>query len=317
MIGVSPTLFLRLPPPASPPPPEAPPRVRAELLERVLCRADERPGSADWRRDAFQRIAPAGEAYPDVAPAALYAALGAGEASAASAVYLATPVHYLPTMSSVRLAEDGVLAVDADEAGRLALDFNRVFAGGPRLLAAPSGALFCAFDRPLAAVTRDPVDVAGGDIGRFQAEGPDARRLRALTSEIEMWLFDHAVNRARAARRLAPIDGLWLWGGGVPLARAPRLAGWTGGADPLFAALDPRAGFAADGGSGVVCAEATPGSDGWPAVERRWLAPALAALAARRLAAIEVSAGLRVFRLGARERLRFWRRRRPWWERLG
>lgn len=317
------TLFVRLPPLSVPMPDgQTPPPARPALLERLLCRADERAGAADWRREAFGRIAAPDESYPEVAPAALFAALGVCDGAA---VYLATPVHYEPTMSGVRLAEDGILAQGADEAGRLAREFNQEFGGDrQRLIAAPSGTLFCVFAEPLGAVTWDPSDLAGADVGPFQAAGLDARRLRALASEIEMWLFEHAINRARAERGLATIDGLWLWGGGAPLARAPRVVGWAGGADPLFATLDRRADFAAGAGagSGVVCVAATPGSGDWPEVERRWLAPALAALGvpgapgARRLDAIELSVGARVFRLGAAERLRLWRRRRPWWERL-
>ncbi len=219
-------------------------------------------------------------------------------------------------MSGLRLAEDGILRLGAEEAGRIAREFNQLFGDGQQLLAAPTGMLFCVFPTPLSAQTCDPAELAGADVGPFQAAGADARRLRALASEIEMWLFEHPVNRARAQRGLATIDGLWLWGGGAPLARAPGLAGWAAGTDPLFGALGGCAEFAAGSGSGVGGLDASPDAGTWPLAERRWLAPALAALGARRLGTIELSAGSRLFRLGAAQRLRFWRRRRPWWERL-
>ncbi|MDE1924105.1 MAG: hypothetical protein KGI55_11805, partial [Gammaproteobacteria bacterium] len=121
------TLFVRLPAPGVPASVgQTPPPARPALLERLLCRADERAGPADWRREAFGRIAAPDEPYPEVAPAALFAALGVCDGAA---VFLATPVHYEPTMSGVRLAEDGVLALDADEAGRLAREFNQDFGG--------------------------------------------------------------------------------------------------------------------------------------------------------------------------------------------
>jgi len=304
------TLFVRL---SAPPAADAAaaPR-RAPLLERLLAGADAQGTVEDWRREAFAGIAAAGEAYPGPCAAALFRACGGVDAAAA---FLATPVDYRPTMRGVQLAPEGVLRLQAAQASRLAQDFNRVFAGGgQRLAAAADGALFCLFEREVAASTHDPSEAQGLDIGAFQASGADGPQLRRLMSEMEMWLFEHAVNRERAQAGEAAIGGLWLWGGGAPRPRPPRLTGWAAGADVLFGALDRQTEFPRDGRSGVVVIDAPPGCAAWRGAEERWILPAVEALGAGTLGRIALCAGRRTAGVGAGHRLRFWRRRRPWWE---
>ncbi len=177
---------------------------------------------------------------PAVAAAALCAD---GGAVSGAWVCVATPVHYEAEISSVRLTADGVLSLTQDSATALAADFNRIWKGsGIRMTASGSAQLFCSFDRPHDVVTRDPQDLLGRRIEEFLPAGADAARLSLLMSEMEMWLFDHEVNRARAALNLPAISGLWLWGGGAPVAALPNLVGWTAGDDLFFSAFEPRRG---------------------------------------------------------------------------
>jgi hypothetical protein len=136
-------------------------------------------------------------------------------------------------------------------------------------------------------------------------------------SEIEMWLFAHAVNDGRRARRAPPISGLWLWGGGASAVSLPPVQGWAAGADPLFAAFAGPARIAGNCGSGVAVITDWPGSAGWRQAERDWLAPAAGELRSGRLKRLHLSAGRRSFSVSARGLLRVWRRPRPWWESLG
>jgi len=55
---------------------------------------------------------------------------------------------------------------------------------------------------------------------------------------------------------------------------------------------------------------------GWQRLEQRWFAPALAALRAQRLHAIELLIDRSRYRLRRWHLARMWRTRRPWWERL-
>jgi hypothetical protein len=252
---------------------------------------------------------------PAIAAAALYGELGFIDGAA---VFIASPVHCEAGMVSVRMSADGVILLDPSEASRLAQEFSRDFAdSAQRLIVAPSGRLFCVLASALAASTHDPLAVRGRDIGAFLPDGPDAPRLRRLTSEIEMWLFEHPVNRARIARGALPLTGLWLWGGGAPLASLPPLAGWTGGVDALFGAWPPCQSFPRVRQPGVIVLDAEPGSASWQALQDTWLVPALAALRSGRIRRLELGIGAQSLALRAGWSLRFWRpHARPWWEYL-
>jgi hypothetical protein len=290
-------------------------RERAPVLEQLLARADSSVRESDWRAAAFRLIAP-GETMPAVAAAAQFADLGRADRGAW--VFIATPVHYVAGMSGVQLPADGLVALDVREAASLAQDFNRVWKdAGVHLLVGRCGVLYCVFDNPVRATTRDPVEAAGQDIGEYlpagAGAGADAALLRRLMSEIEMWLFEHAVNKERAARSAVPVSGLWLWGGGAMLAALPPISGWTAGPDPLFGAYPAKTQFPQAGSSGVVVLPA-PGADDWPDAVSRWLRPTLTALRAGRIQEARLSAGERCCRVRSKWHWKFWRRRRPWWE---
>ncbi len=290
-----------------------PDAARAPLLERLLARAERIDAGTDWRQRAFQGVA--GETVmPGIGAAALCGELGRIEGGA---VFIASPVHCEAGMVSVRMSANGLIRLDGAEASQLAHAFNQDFAdGAQRLIAAPSGRLFCVLASATAAATRDPLDVCGRDIGPLLPEGPDAPRLRRLISETEMWLFEHPFNRARIARGAVPLTGLWLWGGGAPLAALPPLAGWTAGSDALFGAWPAQPVFPREAGPGVIALDVEPGSEAWQRTQGAWVAPALAALRSGRIRQLEVSIGAHEFSLRASGSLRFWRRTRPWWEYL-
>ena len=248
---------------------------------------------------------------PGVGAAALYASLGP---VAGASVMMATPVHYVAEMNNVRLPADGILELRPSEAQSLAADFNRVwYDAGIRLLT-ESGALFCVADEPLQAATRDPQEILDRHIDAQLPTGAAAPRLRRLMSEIEMWLFEHAVNRSRIAAAAPAVSGLWLWGGGPALESLPKIRGWTAGHDLFFSAFAPRADADRSSQPGVIVVAAEPGSAEWSGVESRWLEPSLADLRSARIARIELSWGTRRFSFSARCNRRFWRRRRAWWE---
>jgi hypothetical protein len=283
---------------------------RSPVLERLLLRAAPTVPAADWRSVAFQGLAP-GVDVPPVAGAALGAAGGApGEWSC-----IASPVHCVAGMTSVTLPRDGCLTLNREETAALAADFNRTFAGGgSRLIDGRAGVLVCRFEQALEVETRDPEGVAGSDVFGCLPTGRDGPRLRRLMSEMEMWLFEHRINRARGARGLPPVTGLWLWGAGAVPAVPPVGSGWSAGRDPLFAAFGDAQSLPSPPGAGVLVSDDTPGSATWPEVERRWLAPAAAALASGALDRLELCAGARLVRVTGGWNWRVWRRPRPWWE---
>jgi hypothetical protein len=270
--------------------------------------------AADWRAEAFRVIAQPVTPMPGVAAAALYADRGPVNAAW---VFIATPVHYVAEMSNVRLPADGILSLQNCEAETLAVDFNRVWHdAGVRLLAGRSADLFCVFDAPLEAATHDPAELLDRHIENYLPSGAGAKRLRQLMSEMEMWLFLHAVNRSRTAAA-SQVNGLWFWGGGPALTSLPAVAGWSAGNDPFFKAFAAQGEFAhARAASGVAVVASEPGSDAWRDTESRWLVRSVEELRAGRIARLDLSSGNRCFSVRKHWRWRLWRRGRPWWESL-
>ncbi len=290
--------------------PEVP--QRSPLLERLLARASPAVRTADWRAAAFRAVSGA-QSLPSIAGTALAAVGGGGVAGGWGCI--ATPVHCIAGMTAVAMHADGRLTLNDAQAAVLAADFNRVFAGaGVRLVVGPAAVLICVFDRALEVATHDPEAVAGGDVFGFQPAGRDAPRLRRLMTEMEMWLFEHEINRAREAGGLRPITGLWLWGEGAAAPALPTLQGWTAGRDPFFAAFGDQAHFPAVAGAGVVVCDDHPGSLTWPDFERRWLAPAVEALRSRRIRRLDLGAGRLCRSVVGGFHWRLWRRPVPWWE---
>jgi hypothetical protein len=288
---------------------------RSRLLERLLAGADTASAVADWRADAFRVIAPTA-AMPGVGAAALCAEQGSSAAS--GSVFVATPVHYLAEMSTVRLAAEGILSLRQSEAETLAVDFNRIWHdAGVRLIADRYGDLLCVVDRTITVTTRDPEDVLDRHIENYLPVGADSPRLRQLMSEIEMWLFEHAVNRARAACATPAVNGLWLWGGGPALTSLPAVAGWTAGNDVFFRAFASRADVPQGAASAVLVTASEPGTDLWRSAESRRLESSVADLAGGRIERLVLSAGNRCLSVSARWRRRFWRRPKPWWDYFG
>lgn len=296
--------------------------VRAPSLERLLACADETCHSVDWRADAFAVLtsgagpARSSEPPPPLGPLALRASgiepgsTSAGAGLPAAWVCLATPVHYLAELSNVRFAGDGILSLDAAEAAALAQDFNALWQGSGVHLWSVARRLFCGFDAPLEVITQDPESARGRHLHSFLPTGRDAPQLRRLMSEIEMWLFEHAVNDRRKTQSVLPISGLWLWGGGAPLDSLPAVQGGVAGDDVLAEAYPVQGNRPAD----VMVVEMAPGSPTWAELESTWLTPTLAALRRGQITRLDLSAGERRFTVSARWRRRFWRRAKPWWE---
>jgi len=175
--------------------------------------------------------------------------------------------------------------------------------------------------------------------GRPLAIRPGAAPGAALANEIQMLLHEHPVNEARERRGAAPVNAVWLWGGGRFARPAARPFRRVRTRDPLAAGLALGAGAAvfppaddatqwlrASGNDGVelVVLEALrdPASYGeaeeWRArlgvLERDWFAPLAGALARGRIGMLTLHAvgrGGTVDVETTRQDLRyFWRRRR-------
>ncbi len=238
-----------------------------------------------------------------------YAALRrAGEAPpAADAHWLCCdPVHLHFSRDKLLLADASGLGITADETTTLIAGLNDTFADIGRFEApAPDRWYVALADEPRPFFHPLP-DVNGRPVQLFMPEGEDIARWARLSNELEVWLYNHPVNAAREAAGQRVINGVWLWGAGpadVRLqAHAPRIQADAPFARGLarFAGVDPEPTERYLDGTGfaVVSSLQRPAlhldTAAWQAalqqLEQHWFAPLLAALKAKRIRTLTISA---------------------------
>ncbi|MES2313916.1 MAG: phosphoglycerate mutase [Pseudomonadota bacterium] len=136
---------------------------------------------------------------------------------AADAIWLsADPAWVQPDMNGVRLLACGQLQLSMDEAQALAEPLQPVFdeAGLQLEISTPDRwHLKLPADTTLPSFAA-PEQALGEDLSQHLPPGPEGRRWRVLLNEIQVLLHQHPLNAQRRARGLAPVNSLWLWGGG-------------------------------------------------------------------------------------------------------
>ncbi|MFM2289004.1 MAG: hypothetical protein RL684_2147 [Pseudomonadota bacterium] len=324
---------------------------RLPSLERWLARARSQPMAGDWRDWLLAQHAPAWRAAGPAAVAARAHAAHATHAenvpqapsaAAGRAWWLATPVQFIAGLDTLRLHPEGLLVLPWAEQQALAGDFARVFAGSGWQLVATGRRELLLLGPAAGAGSSDPARWLGADPAAGLPTGPGSAPLRRLGAELEMWLHEHAVNRARAARGERVATALWLWGAGdgvAPVAAAPAdarraptlhgadafldgLAAVTGAAPPVDA---PDAG-ALEGGGGNGDGDTVVVLGGGALLtparlaqwEGDWFAPALRQWQAGRWQALTLACGQGLWHAqgGPLAALRGWRAAAPWWQRL-
>ena len=332
---------------------------RLPSLERWLARGQSQGHpphqDQDWRHWLLARHAPAWQGAGLAAVAARAHAPprtgplqdGPQPDGPQRAWWLATPVHFVAGLDTLRLHPSGLLLLSPPEQEALAADFARVFAGSGWALV-PSGRRELLLLGPSAgAQTCDPARWLGADPTGGLPTGPAATPLKRLGAELEMWLHEHPVNQARAARGRLVATALWLWGAGAgdghtagERAGTVRATPVTDGrllvlhgADAFLDGLAAVTGVARPGEATTLAAasHAAPGGDDVVAVlgsgeplsstllqqwEQDWFAPALQQWQAGQWQALTLACGAQAWlaRRGPLAALRGWRRTAPWWE---
>ena len=176
--------------------------------------------------------------------AALTRDLLAGDA--ADHVWLsADPAWVQPDLNGARLLACGGLQLSAVDAQALAGILEPVFdEAGMTLetttpnrwhLRLPAGTALPAFNAPEQAL--------GEDLLQHLPQGAEGRRWRVLLNDVQVLLHQHPLNRERAVQGLAPVNSVWLWGGGALPSRVHSELAGVLGEDPLLLALAARAGI--------------------------------------------------------------------------
>jgi len=281
--------------------------ARLPALESLAARGDSGPAPADWRRWALERAglaAPAGDL-----PLGRMLAAAQGLAPRPEDTWLlATPLTLRAGLSDVAIAARGT-PLDRDGRAALAAQFNADWQGTPWRLHAADPDWLLSHAGSLEVETNDPAALLGR--APQPPRGAGAPALRRLSSELEMWLH---------AAPAAGCNALWLWGAGrAPLAGTPRWPALEGVDPALAAARALHPGAAADARLvrwSLADAHTDAGADADPlaAAEQRWFRPLARALARGELARAELHVPGMTVVLGRVQRLRLWRRARPWWE---
>lgn len=138
---------------------------------------------------------------------------------------LAEPVTLLVGQRDVQLAAV-VDDLSPDEATALLATLNSHFSGdGLRFIAAAPARWLVAATGGQQLTTHPAEDALGAPIFPYLPAGPDAARWRRWQSEMQMLLFAHPVAAEREQQGRAPINGIWLSGGGVGApTKATRIA---------------------------------------------------------------------------------------------
>jgi hypothetical protein len=132
--------------------------------------------------------------------------------------------HWAMGREQASLSEPDLLPIRAEESLALMEDMAPFFAADGLQLHHHSPGLWLvqgsSMDIPTASLDR----VISRDVDPWLPSGASARLLRRLQNEMQMLLYTHPINEARAARRQLPINSLWFSGTGcLPAAmRAPQ-----------------------------------------------------------------------------------------------
>lgn len=181
----------------------------------------------------------------------------AGEATWLSA----DPAWVQPDMNGVRLLACGQLQLSMAEAQAFAATLQPVFEEADlelRISTPDRWHLRLPTATPLPGFAA-PEQALGEDLSQHLPQGAEGRRWRVLLNDIQVLLHQHPLNTERRARGLAPVNSLWLWGGGpLPGALQSRLRGVISD-DLLLRALASQADVAQQARTPEVVAAASAG----------------------------------------------------------
>ncbi len=192
---------------------------RAKAASRRLARAArcEIPG-----RDGLALAAAALGIEPP--PAGALARLADGLDAGDRSWFCAEPVTLIPDRDTLVLMPLTAAPLTREEADALIAGATAHFGAALVLERGASGRWYAAVEGVSRATGAPPAEVAGQALDVVSlAAGPDAARLRAFLTELQMLWYEHPVNLARREAGRPEANALWLWGGGRLPAESPAV----------------------------------------------------------------------------------------------
>ena len=231
----------------------------ARFGERTALEGGWRPWLARWLgRSDLANIAPGVIAAVGAVPAATAAVPAAAERPPDFTAWIATPVHFIAGLTSLHLDRRSILRLPAADLEGFAQDFNRTFGdSGLHLTPLAAGDFLMQGPATLTAATTEPARALVADLEASLPKGNEAKALKRLGAELEMWLHEHPLNETRRRSGELPVSTLWLWGGTPAQAgQSPVLAAGglaLAGRTPVLSSGDP-----ASAGRAPILAGGTP-----------------------------------------------------------
>ncbi len=306
--------------------------LQAPALSALLSRTSGRARSAAQAANALPHESwlarELGLSLDGIPAFAVAAMRGFGLDPAGGAWFIVNPAHVQIARSHSMLGDLRQLGLHEDE-GRALYETARSLCEeiGYPLLYGDAGTWFLRADAWSGIEPATPDTVVGMDLSDFVPRGKPALAFRKLQNEVQMAWHIHPVNAAREARRQAPVNSFWLWGGGQGGARSNKkfvsiaAPGWISGlSDHRWEGFDKlgslpgqdallyvdslaESAIAADWGSWLMQAQR---------LESELFAPLHAALAQGRIKTLRIVAssreGLAEFTTTPMAQRKFWRR---------
>ena len=127
-----------------------------------------------------------------------------------------TPCHWRLATDHFLMDEPDLLQIDDQESKALLAAMAPFFAEDGITLQYTSPTQWRAQGEVFRGLPTASLDrVRGRSLDIWMPDGPQAKPLRRLQSEMQMLLYTHPVNDAREARGLAPVNAFWVSGTGV------------------------------------------------------------------------------------------------------
>ena len=212
------------------------PTLELPNLEKLITRLVPQPaigGDSESLTPPHEQVLAAlqGITAPDgLAPWAAVQALTRGLVGAADGAWaLITPCHWQMASAHVDMLDPAALQLTERESLELMSAMQTYFAEDGITLHYLEPTTWLArgeWFRGLATASLDRV--AGRRVDDWMPRAAAASSLRRLQNEMQMLLYTHAVNDARTARSLPPVNSFWASGSGVlPAGYSPQPTGKT------------------------------------------------------------------------------------------
>ena len=129
--------------------------------------------------------------------------------------FRADPVNLQEDQNYLMMSYPSILDLDLEEAKVLTDSINQHFAeDGWHLEVGDPHRWYLRLEKTADVNTTPAWRVVGRDVFNLMPAGENSSQWHAWLMELQMLLFSHPVNEARTDQGLAPVSGLWLWGGG-------------------------------------------------------------------------------------------------------